>query len=47
MIDTFLNVLVLLFFAMPIFVVPTMVGQIVRENKEKSAKNKPADESKE
>lgn len=47
MIDAFLNVLIFLFFATPIFVVPTMVGQIVRENKEKSAANKPADENKE
>ena len=40
MFDVFLNVLIFLFFASPIFVVPTMVGKIVRENKEKAAKNK-------
>lgn len=46
MIDAFLNVLIFLFFASPIFVVPTMVGQIVRKNKQKAAsENKPTDEN--
>lgn len=48
MIDVFLNVLIFLFFASPIFVVPTMVGKIVRENKERAAKeNNPAAKNKE
>lgn len=48
MFDVFLNVLIFLFFVSPIFVVPTMVGQIVRENKKKAAnENNPAAENKE
>ena len=48
MFDVFLDVLIFLFFASPIFVVPTMVGKIVRENKEKAAKeNNPAAKNKE
>lgn len=48
MFDVFLNVLIFLFFVSPIFVVPTMVGQFVRENKKKAAnENNPAAENKE
>ena len=46
MFDVFLNVLIFLFFASPIFVVPTMVGQFVRENKQKAvSENKPTEEN--
>ena len=35
-IDVIINVLILFFFAFPLYAVPKMVGQIVRENKERS-----------